>query len=91
MKELWEPLPPALRDSFPNFACYLLRELGLADTPTRQQIAVCNWMQKRPGQVTDCGFPGAEIDSCVVLCVVATKGRPVRKDPGGFSYGSEEH
>ena len=58
MKELWEPLPPELRDSFPNFACYLLRELRLADTPTRQQIAVCNWMQNGPDKSLTVAFRG---------------------------------
>ena len=58
MKELWEPLPPALRDSFPNFSCYLLRELGLADTPTRQQIAVCDWMQNGPDKSLTVAFRG---------------------------------
>ena len=58
MKELWEPLPPALRDSFPNFACYLLRELRLADTPTRQQISVCDWMQNGPDKSLTVAFRG---------------------------------
>ena len=58
MKELWEPLPPALRDSVPNFSCYLLRELGLADTPTRQQIAVCDWMQNGPDKSLTVAFRG---------------------------------
>ena len=58
MKELWEPLPPALRDSFPNFSCYLLRELGLADTPTRQQISVCDWMQNGPDRSLTVAFRG---------------------------------
>ena len=58
MNELWEPLPPALRDSFPNFACYLLRELHLADTPTRQQIAVCDWMQNGPDKSLTVAFRG---------------------------------
>jgi len=58
VNELWEPLPPALRDSFPNFACYLLRELHLADTPTRQQIAVCDWMQNGPDKSLTVAFRG---------------------------------
>ncbi len=58
MNELWEPLPPELRDSFPNFACYLLRELHLADTPTRQQIAVCDWMQNGPDKSLTVAFRG---------------------------------
>ncbi len=58
MKELWEPLPPVLRDSFPNFTCYLLRELGLADSPTRQQISVCEWMQNGPDRSLTVAFRG---------------------------------
>ena len=58
MKELWEPLPKVLRDSFPNFTCYLLRELGLADTPTRQQLRVCEWMQNGPDKSLTVAFRG---------------------------------
>ena len=58
MKELWEPLPPQLRDSFPNFTCYLLRELGLADAPTKQQISVCKWMQEGPDKSLTVAFRG---------------------------------
>jgi len=58
VKELWEPLPPVLRDSFPNFTCYLLRELGLADSPTRQQISVCEWMQSGPERSLTVAFRG---------------------------------
>ena len=58
MKSLWEPLPPQLRDSFPNFTCYLLRELGLADAPTKQQISVCRWMQDGPDRSLTVAFRG---------------------------------
>lgn len=58
MKELWEPLPDVLRDSFPNFTCYLLRELGLADSPTRQQVSVCDWMQNGPERSLTVAFRG---------------------------------
>ena len=58
MKELWEPLPKVLKDSFPNFTCYLLRELGLADTPTRQQLRVCEWMQNGPDKSLTVAFRG---------------------------------
>ena len=58
MIELWEPLPKVLRDSFPNFTCYLLRELGLADTPTRQQLRVCEWMQNGPDKSLTVAFRG---------------------------------
>ena len=58
MIELWEPLPKVLKDSFPNFTCYLLRELGLADTPTRQQLKVCEWMQNGPDKSLTVAFRG---------------------------------
>ena len=58
MKSLWEELPPQLRDSFPNFTCYLLRELGLADAPTKQQISVCDWMQNGPDRSLTVAFRG---------------------------------
>ena len=53
----WEPLPEPLQ-SFPNFCCYLLRELGLADTPTRQQVAVADWMDKGPNRQITVAFRG---------------------------------
>ena len=58
MNQLWEPLPEELRDSFPNFTCYLLRELGLAEYPTKQQISVCDWMQNGPDKSLTVAFRG---------------------------------
>ena len=58
MNQLWEPLPKELRDSFPNFTCYLLRELGLAEYPTKQQISVCDWMQNGPDKSLTVAFRG---------------------------------
>ena len=53
----WQPLPEQLQ-SFPNFCCYLLRELGLADTPTRQQVAVAEWMDNGPNRQITVAFRG---------------------------------
>jgi hypothetical protein len=58
MTEAWEPLPEVLASSFPNFTCYLLREMGLADTPTKQQISVCDWMQNGPSRSLTVAFRG---------------------------------
>jgi len=43
----WEPLPSEL-EPLPHFACYLLRELGLADTPTKQQLGILNYLENGP-------------------------------------------
>ena len=43
----WEPLPPEL-EPLRNFACYLLRELNLADTPTKQQLEILNYLEHGP-------------------------------------------
>ena len=43
----WEPLPPQL-EPLPNFACYLLRELNLADTPTKQQLGILDYLENGP-------------------------------------------
>ena len=57
MKQLWEPLPESLQ-SFPNFVCYLLREQGLASTPTKQQVAVADWMERGPNRQLTVAFRG---------------------------------
>ena len=57
MKQLWEPLPEELH-SFVNFSCYLLREQGLADAPTKQQCAVAQWMQHGPDRSLTVAFRG---------------------------------
>lgn len=44
---LWEPLPPEL-EPLPHFACYLLRELNLADTPTKQQLEILRYLETGP-------------------------------------------
>jgi hypothetical protein len=41
----WSPLPAELMP-FENFTTYLLRELGLADEPTKQQLAICEFMMQ---------------------------------------------
>jgi hypothetical protein len=43
----WEPLPPEL-EPLTHFASYLLRELGLAEYPTKQQISILNYLEKGP-------------------------------------------
>jgi hypothetical protein len=43
----WEPLPPEL-EPLPHFACYLLRELNLADTPTKQQLSILHYLEGGP-------------------------------------------
>lgn len=53
----WEPLPEELHD-FASFCCYVLREQGLASSPTKQQIAVCNWMQHGPDRSLTVAFRG---------------------------------
>jgi hypothetical protein len=57
MRQLWEPLPEPLQ-SFPNFVCYLLREQGLAESPTKQQCAVADWMQNGPNKTLTVAFRG---------------------------------
>jgi hypothetical protein len=57
MKQLWEEMPEQLR-SFPQFCCYLLREQGLATTPTKQQVAVAQWMQDGPDRQLTVAFRG---------------------------------
>lgn len=53
----WEPLPPELQP-LPNFVCYLLRDLGLADTPTRQQLSMLDRMEHGPNRQIVVGFRG---------------------------------
>ena len=53
----WEPLPPELQ-VLPNFACYLLRELRLADTPTKQQVSILDYMENGPERQIVTGFRG---------------------------------
>jgi hypothetical protein len=57
VKQLWEPLPEPLHD-FANFCCYLLREQGLADSPTKQQVAVAQWMQHGPKKSLTIAYRG---------------------------------
>lgn len=53
----WEPLPPEL-EPLPHFACYMLRELGLADTPTKQQISILQYLASGPDRLIITGFRG---------------------------------
>lgn len=51
-------LPPELDQHFVYFVTYCLRELGLADAPTKQQISVANYMQHGPNRQIICAFRG---------------------------------
>ena len=51
-------LPPELEGDFVYFTAYCLRELGLAESPTRQQISVCDYMQHGPNRQIICAFRG---------------------------------
>ena len=57
MKQIWEPLPEELRN-FAQFSCYLLREQGLASSPTKQQVAVAQWMESGPNRQLTVAFRG---------------------------------
>lgn len=57
MKVRWEPLPEQLQ-SFPHFVCYCMRELRLSDTPTKQQVAVSDWMANGPNRQLTVAFRG---------------------------------
>jgi hypothetical protein len=59
------PIPDELGiGRFPYFVCYMLRELNLADEPTKQQLGICDWMENGPVDVSGaqrsitCGFRG---------------------------------
>jgi len=53
----WEPLPEELLP-LPHFCTYMLRELGLADTPTKQQLSIIDYMQNGPDRAIITGFRG---------------------------------
>ena len=53
----WEPLPEELWP-FKNFLCYLLRELGLADTPTLRQLSVAEWLENGPDRCITTAYRG---------------------------------
>ena len=53
----WEPLPEELQP-FPFFVCYLLRELDLAEAPTKQQLSILYWMWEGPNRQITVGFRG---------------------------------
>ena len=43
----WEPLPEVL-EPLSHFATYILRELNLADTPTKQQLGILDYLENGP-------------------------------------------
>lgn len=51
-------LPVELEKNFVYFVTYCMRELGLADAPTKQQISVCEYMQHGPNRQIICAFRG---------------------------------
>ncbi len=55
----WLPVPPELGPGrFAYFACYLLRELNLAEEPTKQQLRICDWLETGPNRSITVGFRG---------------------------------
>lgn len=54
----WTPLDGDDRYQLPYFVCYLLRELGLASTPTKQQLSILDWMGNGPNSQITVGFRG---------------------------------
>jgi len=55
----WTPIPPELGvGRFPYFFCYILRELGLAEVPTKQQLRICDWQENGPSRQITVGFRG---------------------------------
>ena len=57
MSDRWEPLPEPLNE-FVYFLAYCIRELGLADGPTKQQCSVAQWMQHGPDRQLTVAFRG---------------------------------
>jgi hypothetical protein len=53
------PIPPELGiGRFAYFFCYILRELGLAEEPTKQQLRICEWDEVGPDRTVTVGFRG---------------------------------
>ncbi len=44
---IWQPLPEEL-EPLAHFTTYILRELSLADTPTKQQLGILNYLEHGP-------------------------------------------
>lgn len=57
MRHQWEPLPEPL-NRFPYTLAYCLRELGLAEYPTKQQLAVADWIESGPNRQLTVAFRG---------------------------------
>ena len=53
----WQPLPEELQP-LSHFCCYLLRELNLAETPTKQQVSILNYLENGPDRQIITGFRG---------------------------------
>lgn len=68
------PIPDELGvGRFPYFVCYLLRELGLAEEPTKQQLGICDWLENGPLDLNGtqrsitCGFRGVAKSTMAAL------------------------
>lgn len=49
----WSPIPPEIGPGrFAYFVCYLLRELNLAETPTKQQLGDTSHQGQQDEQLT---------------------------------------
>ena len=53
----WQPLPEELQP-LTHFCCYLLRELNLAEEPTKQQVSILNYLENGPDRAIITGFRG---------------------------------
>ena len=54
----WEPLPEVL-EPLSHFATYILRELNLADTPTKQQLGILDYLENGPDRQIVTAYRGA--------------------------------
>jgi hypothetical protein len=65
----WEPLHPEL-EPLAHFATYLLRELNLADAPTKQQLGILDYLENGPDRQIITAYRGAGkswLTSCYAL------------------------
>lgn len=53
----WEPLPPEL-EPLSHFCTYILRELNLAELPTKQQLGILNWLEHGPSRQITTAYRG---------------------------------
>jgi hypothetical protein len=72
----WTPLPEEL-EPLTHFATYLLRELNLAEYPTKQQISILNYLQNGPDRQIITAYRGCG-KSFMTGCYALWR---LRKDP----------